>query len=55
MKNVIPFLIYGLVGLVLTIVATIPLLLGWLVLIPMLIASIYVSYKDIFQTGAAAA
>jgi uncharacterized membrane protein len=46
--NVLPFLIYGIVGMALMIIASIPLLLGWLVLIPILVASIYVSYKDIF-------
>ena len=48
LKNIVPFLIYGLVMLVLSIVATIPFLLGWLVLGPTLIASVYVSYRDIF-------
>jgi len=36
------------VGFVLMIVATIPLGLGWLVLGPVLAASIYASYKDIY-------
>jgi len=48
LKNIIPFLLYGLVGLFLAIVATIPLLLGWFVLVPVIFASIYVAYKDIF-------
>lgn len=48
LKNVIPFLIYGIVALVLYIVALIPLLLGLLVLGPVLFASMYVAYKDIF-------
>ena len=53
LQNLIPFLLYGLVGLVLTIIATIPLMLGWLILIPMITASIYISYKDIFQASPA--
>jgi uncharacterized membrane protein len=48
LKNIIPFLIYGIVVMVLAIVATIPLMLGWLVLGPMLIGSMYVAYKDVF-------
>lgn len=48
LKNVVPFLIYGIVLLVLGIVAAIPLGLGWLVLGPVAIASIYVAYRDIF-------
>ena len=48
LKNVIPFLIYGIVAMVLAIIASIPLMLGWLVLGPMLIGSMYVAYKEIF-------
>ena len=48
LKNVVPFLIYGIVMLVLSIVATIPLGLGWLVLGPVAIASVYVAYRDIY-------
>lgn len=48
LKNLVPFLIYGIVLLVLGIVAAIPLGLGWLVLGPVAIASIYVAYRDIF-------
>jgi uncharacterized membrane protein len=47
-KNFVPFLVYGLVILVLAILATIPLALGWLVLMPVMYASIYASYKDMF-------
>lgn len=48
MRNFVPFLVYGVVMLILAIVATIPLALGWLVLGPVLIASIYTAYRDIF-------
>jgi hypothetical protein len=48
LKNIVPFLIYGVVYFVLSIVATLPLLLGWLVLGPMMLASIYIAYKEIF-------
>ena len=48
LKNIIPFLIYGIVMLVLGILAAIPLGLGWLVLGPVAIASIYVAYCDIY-------
>ena len=49
--NVIPYLVYGIVGLVLSLLATIPLGLGWLILCPMLVASIYLSYRDIFESS----
>jgi len=48
LKNIVPFLIYGIVMLVLGILAAIPLALGWLVLGPVAIASIYVAYRDIY-------
>jgi len=48
MRNMPPFLVYGLVGIVAAFVASIPLGLGWVVLMPVYGASIYVSYKDIF-------
>lgn len=48
LKNVLPFLIYGLVLMVFMLLATLPLLLGWLVLWPVFVASIYTSYRDIY-------
>ena len=48
LKNIPAFLLYGVVGLVLAIVATVPALLGWLILGPVTIASAYTGYRDIF-------
>lgn len=48
MKNLVPFLVYGIIGLVISILATIPALLGWLVWVPTLYASAYTAYRDIF-------
>jgi uncharacterized membrane protein len=50
LKNVVPFLVYGLVLLIPAIVATIPFALGWLVLAPLVITSLYTSYKDIYSS-----
>ncbi len=50
-KNVLPFLIYGIVGLVLSLLASIPFLLGWIILLPMTIAGFYIAYKDIYTTN----
>lgn len=47
-KNWLPFLIYGLILLPLALAATLPLMLGWLVLAPVLMASAYASYRDIY-------
>jgi hypothetical protein len=48
LRNMPPFLVYGVIGLVLAIVASIPFALGWLVLMPVVGTSIYASYKDVF-------
>lgn len=48
LANMIPFLIYGLVLLVLMMVAAIPFFLGYVILFPVLFISQYVSYKDVF-------
>ena len=48
LKNIIPFLLYGVLLFVLAFVASIPLGLGWLVLGPVVIGSIYAAYRDIF-------
>ena len=48
LRNFVPFLVYGLLGLLLAIVASIPFGLGWFVLLPVCAASVYTSYRDIF-------
>jgi uncharacterized membrane protein len=50
-RNWIPFLVYSVVLLVLCVVAAIPAGLGYLVLIPVLAASVYTAYRDIFCAG----
>ncbi len=52
LKNVLPFLVYGIVTFGLVILAALPLGLGFLVLSPVMIAAMYVSYRDIFYTPA---
>ena len=48
LKNVVPFLLYGVVMFILAIIASVPIGLGWLVLGPVTAASIYTSYRDIY-------
>jgi uncharacterized membrane protein len=48
LRNVVPFLVYGIVGFVLAVVASIPLGLGWLALGPVIAASVYTGYRDIY-------
>ena len=55
LKNIVPFLIYGVIAFVLNIIAAIPFGLGYLVLLPVLVCSLYMSYKDIFGATAPAA
>jgi uncharacterized membrane protein len=48
LRNLLPFLVYGVLLFVLSILASIPFGLGWLVVLPMIAGSIYSGYKDIF-------
>lgn len=48
LKNILPFLIYGIAVFIISIIASIPLFLGLLVAIPVIIASTYQGYRDIF-------
>jgi hypothetical protein len=48
LRNIVPFLIYGVVLLVLGFIASIPLALGWLVLGPVILGSVYAAYRDIY-------
>jgi len=50
LKNIAPFLVYGLLYIVAAIVASIPFGLGWIVLVPIVLLTVYVSYKDIYQS-----
>ncbi|HET9734694.1 MAG TPA: BPSS1780 family membrane protein [Burkholderiales bacterium] len=51
LRNIVPFLVYGVVMMVFAVIASIPLGLGWLVLGPVLCTSFYTSYKDIYLTA----
>jgi hypothetical protein len=48
LKNIIPFIVYSVVMMVLGMLAAIPFGLGFLVLGPVWIASVYTGYRDIF-------
>lgn len=49
LKNIVPFVVYGLITIVLFILGTIPLLLGLLIIMPAVVASVYTAYCDIFR------
>jgi hypothetical protein len=48
LKNTVPLLVYGVLYLVAAVVASVPFGLGWIVLMPLLMLTLYVSFKDIF-------
>jgi uncharacterized membrane protein len=48
LKNIVPFLLYGVIYIVASVIASIPFGLGWIVLMPVLMLTMYVSYKDLF-------
>lgn len=48
LRNIVPFLIYGLILFVLALLASIPMGLGFLVLVPVAVGSQYAAYKAIF-------
>lgn len=54
LKNIMPFLWYGIILFALCIVAVVPLFLGLLVLTPIMYISAYTAYKDIFLAESAA-
>ena len=51
-RNFVPFLVYGLIMMFFAILAVIPFGLGFLVWLPVAIASTYVAYRRIFTQGA---
>jgi uncharacterized membrane protein len=48
LKNILPFLLYGVVSFVLLLISVIPLGLGLLVMMPVLLITVYTGYKDIY-------
>jgi uncharacterized membrane protein len=55
LRNFMPFLVYGIVMTVLSILAVIPIGLGLLVWVPLAIASSYAAYRSIFTEGGSTA
>ncbi len=48
LRNIVPFLVYGVILLLLSVLASLPFALGWLVLGPVMAGSLYTAYRDIF-------
>ncbi|MDI1362912.1 BPSS1780 family membrane protein [Methylotenera sp.] len=49
LKNMLPFLLYGLIFMVILVVAIIPFGLGLIVAVPVMMTSLYTSYVDVFN------
>ena len=52
LANMMPFLVYGIVMVILIVLAVIPLMLGFLVVGPLALISSYTSYRAVFVEGA---
>lgn len=50
LKNILPFLLFGVIALVLLFIGALPLFLGWLIVVPVLSISAYTAYRDIFRS-----
>lgn len=48
LRNILPFLVYGLAMLPIAIIAAIPLFLGFLVVFPMVLATYYTAWRGVF-------
>ena len=51
LKNMLPFLVYSMVMIILVVLAVIPLMLGFLVVGPLALISSYTSYRAVFAEG----
>lgn len=49
LKNVMPFLLYGVLSIIFAILAMLPFFLGLLIFYPVIMITIYTSYKDIYR------
>lgn len=56
LRNIMPMTIYALMMLPFAFLASLPMMLGWLILVPVVITSIYAAYRDLFpiKTGTTA-
>lgn len=51
MKNLLPMIVYGLVAVVIAMLAALPLLLGWLFVMPILAGAYYVSFRQVLTSA----
>lgn len=51
LRNLLPLLVFGVIYLFVAVLATLPLMLGWIVLLPVSMATVYLSYKDMYESA----
>lgn len=49
MTNILPFLLFFIIYIILLFVGAIPFFLGWIVVIPFVFCSVYCAYREVFQ------
>ena len=54
-RNLIPLSVYGAMMLLFAIAASLPMMLGWFILLPIMVTSIYAAYRGIFPRAEAPA
>jgi uncharacterized membrane protein len=47
-RNLVPLSVYGAMMMLFAIAASLPMMLGWFILLPIMVTSIYAAYRDIF-------
>lgn len=47
-RNMLPMTAYGVMMMMLALLASIPMMLGWIILMPVMITSVYAIYRDLF-------
>ena len=52
LRNILPLSLYGAMMLLFMMIASMPIMLGWLVLLPVIISSMYATYRNLFPTPA---
>jgi len=52
LRNILPLSLYGVMMLLFMMIASMPMMLGWLVLLPVMLSSMYAIYRDLFPTPA---
>lgn len=50
LRNILPLWLYGAIMLLFMMAASMPMMLGWLVLLPVMLSSMYAIYRDLFPT-----